>query len=192
MTSLAATLALHRELYAADLAIPKLVSRVPPTTLDRQTGRLHEEDGAVVGMSMSGRLLRYLSHPEGFGEHFPWSSALWRMKHHCRREHPYHRAADRPYWRGSLCWSLVIFTVTRDYSVKNAAKILRYDNPEPVLRYALAFIESEIDAARDRAIERDRILEAHVSPVGVAERVGERHDMGGLHREDCARCRRAA
>jgi len=57
----------HRALFRADLLIPKLVSRQPPTSLDANTGVLHQEPGSAVGMSMSGRLLRYLSHPEGYG-----------------------------------------------------------------------------------------------------------------------------
>lgn len=155
------TIHLHRCLYYDDLHIERLVSRQPPTSLDLNTGVLHQEPGAATGMPMSARLLKYVSHPEGYGSDFPWSKALWRLKLHCRKEHPYHRAADRPYWRGSLCWQLVTFTVCRNWSVQNAAEILRYDNPEPVIRQALEFMEQHIDKARarqERKAQEDRGL----------------------------------
>ena len=37
----------HRAMYASDLHIDRLVSRQPPTTLDLNTGVLHQEPAAV-------------------------------------------------------------------------------------------------------------------------------------------------
>lgn len=154
--TLAATIATHRGMYRDELHIERLVQRQPPTTLDLNTGVLHQEPAAAIGMTISGRLLKYVSHPEGYGADFPWSRALYRLRFDCRRNHPYHRAADRPYWRGSLCWQLVTFVIVRGWSVHSAAEILRYDNPEPVLRTALAFIEAAMDDARRKAEKRSR------------------------------------
>lgn len=153
---LADRIADHRHLYHQDLLIPKLVTRQPPTTLDLNTGELHVEDGAAIGMTMSGRLLKYLSHPEGYGTSFPWSRALYAMRGWCRREHRrrYH-AAERQ-WNGSLCHQLVRYVVIHNWSVENAGRILTYDNPEPVLREALTWIEHKIDDARRLAEKRER------------------------------------
>ena len=189
--TLAATIALHRQLLRDDAHIARLVSRQPPTSLDLHTGVLHEEPAAAIGMNMSGRLLKYVGHPEGYGSDFPWSKALFRLRYQCRREHPYHRAADRPYWRGSLCHELVRFTVIREFSIENAAKILRYDNPEPVLRYALSYIEASMDEARRKAEQRVRDEEGRFS-VTDAPRVEQRHDQPGLHASECPQCRRNA
>lgn len=190
MSNLDAQLTDHRAMYASDLLIDRLVSRQPPTTMDVNTGALHQEPAAAVGMTVAGRLLKYVSHPEGYGADFPWSKALWRLKFHCRKEHPYHRAADRPYWRGSLCWQLVTFTVCRNWSVQNAAEILRYDNPEPVLRDALGFIEDSIDAARRKAEKRLRDDEGRFSVIDAPIN-RQRHDQPGLHQVDCPQCRAA-
>ena len=154
--TLAATIEDHRAMYRADLLIPKLVSRQPPTTLDPHTGELHVEPGAATGMPMAGRLLKYLGHPEGYGADFPWTKAAWKLRVECRRKHPHHRGADVPYWRGSLCHELVRFTIIRSYSVQSAVEILRYDNPEPLLREAFRFIEQVIDAERAKAERRAR------------------------------------
>ena len=190
MTALDVLIAEHRAAYRSDLLIERLVARQPPTTLDVNTGALHVEDGAAIGMTISGRLLKYLSHPEGYGSDFPWSKALYRLRWHCRKEHPYHRSADRPYWRGALCHQLVTFTVIREFSILNASRILRYDNPEPVLRYALSYIEATIDDFRAKAEQRARD-EAGRGPGAVPVAVSEpRHDQPGLHRVDCPKCRR--
>jgi hypothetical protein len=186
--TLEARITLHRDLYRADTYIDRLVARQPPTTLDLNTGALHVEDGTRIGMTMSGRLLRYLSHPEGYGTDFPWSRALYRLRYQCRREHPYHRAGDRPYWRGSLCHQLVRFVIIEGWSVQNAAEILRYDNPEPVLRVALDFIEQGIDDARRKAEKRAREDEGH-GPGAVPRDVPDHHATPGLHQEDCPQCR---
>ena len=105
-----------------------------------------------VGMPMSGRMLRYLQGP---GPDTPWATALRSLRANCRRNHPYHRAADRPYWRGSLCWQLVFMTIigkpkgNGPATIQEAAEILRYDDPEPVLRLALEYIEQRLDAERE-------------------------------------------
>jgi hypothetical protein len=156
MTALQQAIETHRELYRSDLFIDRMVARQPPTSLDLNTGVLHQEPAAAIGMTVSGRLLRYVSHPEGFGSDFPWSKALYRLRWDCRKNHPHHRGADVPYWRGSLCHELVRFVVLREFSVQSAAAVLRYDNPEPVLRQALTFIEESMDHARERAEKRAR------------------------------------
>ncbi len=43
MTAVELAVFTHRELFRADLLIPKLVSRQPPTSLDVNTGVLHQE-----------------------------------------------------------------------------------------------------------------------------------------------------
>lgn len=189
--TLAAQIADHRAAYRADLLIDKLVTRQPPTTLDVNTGVLHQEPAAAVGMTLSARLLKYVSHPEGYGSDFPWSKALWRLKYHCRREHPYHRAADRPYWRGSLCWQLVSLTITRGFSAHNAAEILRYDNPEPVLRYALGWMESSMDAERAKSELRSREDQGR-GDGAIPLPEWRHHAVPGLHQAECPQCRRNA
>jgi hypothetical protein len=193
--TLASRIADHRALYAADLHIPKLVSRQPPTTLDLNTGQLHVEDGTRSGMTISGRLLKYLGHPEGYGADFPWSRAHWLSRHWCRRSHEFHRAADRPYWRGSLCHQLVRFVIIEGWSVQNTAKILRYDHPEPVLRGAFDFIEQTIDDARDRA-EKRRNEELGHGPGAIPVAEAGHHAPSEEHVRECpnpvCKARRAA
>jgi hypothetical protein len=188
MTALEQAIETHRELYRADLWIDRLVARQPPTSLNLNTGVLHQEPAAAIGMTVSGRLLRYVSHPEGYGSDFPWSKALWKLRVHCRRDHPYHRAADRPYWRGALCHQLVTFVIIREWSVANAASILRYDNPEPVLRLALERIESTMDDFRARAEKRAREDEGRGDGPIPVERP-QHHSVPGLHEQDCPQCR---
>ena len=205
--SLDDTIALHRNLYRDDLFIDRLVQRQPPTSLDLNTGVLDQEPAAAIGMTVAGRLLRYVSHPEGYGSDFPWSKALYRLKFDCRKEHPYHRAADRPYWRGSLCWQLVTFVIMRGFSVQNAAEILRYDNPEPVLREALQAIEDSMDHARARAELRQRDDEGrgpgavpderprpcyHDDCKGRPHFEEKPHPDHQWHRAECPQCRHRA
>lgn len=181
----------HRAEYRNDVRVEKLVSSQPPTTMDLNTGALFQEPAAAIGMTISGPLLRRIGHPEGFGSHHPWSSGLWRLRHHCRRNHPYHRAADRPYWRGSLCHQLVVFTILRGYTLVEAAGILRYDSPDAVLREALTFIEDTIDDFRAKAEKRERELQGHGPGAVPAYRVEQRHDQPGLHQQDCPQCRKS-
>ena len=177
----------HRELFRADLLIPKLVSRQPPTSLDVNTGVLHQEPGSAVGMSMSGRLLRYLSHPEGYGSDFAWSKALYGLRWHCRKRHPHHRSADRPYWRGALCHQAVMLVVVRRFSPQNAAKILKLDHIDPLLISAFREIETQIDDARARAEKRERERAGHYS---LFEGPAMQHrPLDGLHRAECPACR---
>lgn len=182
-------IALHRELYRDDYNVPKLVSSQPPTTMDLNTGALFQEPAAAIGMTVSGPMLRRIGHPEGFGSHHPWSSGLWRLRYHCRRNHPFHRASDRPYWRGSLCHQLVVFTIMRDYSLLQASGILRYNHPEPVLREALSFIEQTMDDFRAKAEKRERELAGH-GPGAVPAPVVVHHSVPGLHQAECPQCRR--
>lgn len=191
---------LHRELYRDSTRLDRLVSRQPPLTrydsndwtegTPVRYGSDNEyviEPAARIGMSMAGAMIRRLS--DSPGAMFPWPTALYRLRYACRREHPYHRAADRPYWRGSLCHQLVVFTVIREWSIENAAKILRYDRPEPTLRYAFGYIEASIDEARRKAERRQR--EETSGPGAVPLPVHEqRHDQPGLHRQDCPKCRK--
>jgi hypothetical protein len=144
----------HRELYRSDTYIDRLVARQPPTTLDLNTGILHVEDGTRIGMTMSGRLLKYVGHPEGYGADFPWSKALWLVRSWCRREHRRRYHSVEKHWDGSLCHQLVKYVVIRGWSVENAGRIMGYDNPEPLLREAFQFIEDRMDDFRARAEQR--------------------------------------
>lgn len=195
---------LHRDLFRDELALPRLVAQQPPTTLDPHTGERHEEAATRVGMNMSGALLRRLGHPAGFGEMYPWAKALWALRRWCRHEHRKHGhtgGQERPYWRGSLCHQAVRLTVIGPeratgydgpLSPQQAAQVLRVDRIEEVLLGAFRFIEDEIDAAHQRAIERERMLESHVSPVNTPPPASERHGQPGLHASECPRCRREA
>lgn len=187
----------HRAMYRADLYISQLVTRQPPSSMDVRTGERNQEPGAATGMAMAGRFLRYLSHPEGYGYDFPWSKALWKLRVECRRNHPQHRSGDRPFWRGSLCHQAVRLTVIGGeagrigpLSASNAARVLRLDHIESMLRRAFGDIETTMDDYRERAEKRVREDEGLAPPVGVAMRAPERHDMGGMHRADCPQCRR--
>lgn len=190
----------HRALYRADLLISKMVAQQPPTSRDANTGVLHQEEAAVIGMTISGRLLRYLSHPEGYGEAFPWSSALWVLKDHCHKNHLEHRRTDRRYWRGALCHQIVWLTVIggeKDIgpmSPKQAAQVLRLESPEPVLSQALRFIEEAIDHQRDRAQKRAREDEG-IALVCACGHSWSRHGgyvVGWRCLEDACTCRRYA
>ena len=180
--SLAAQLHLHRNLYRSDLHIHRLVSRQPPTTLDVNTGELYQEPGAATGMPMSGRLLKYLGHPEGFGSDFPWSKALWLLRVECRRKHPQHRSADRPFWRGALCHQAVLLTVVRGFSPENAGKILRLDHTDALLKGAFRFMEDAIDEARLVAEARAREDEGRFT---IYDQLPEHHIPSEAHIQEC-------
>ena len=189
--TLAAQITLHRNLAADDAHIDRLVASQPPTTFDYNRAEWTQEPAAAIGMTISARLLKYVGHADGYGSDFPWHGALWRLRYHCRKEHEFHRAADRPYWRGSLCHQLVTFVILRGWSLQNAAEILRYDNPEPVLRYALSWIEAAMDQARAKAERRQRDEEGR-GPGAVPDYVPAHHAVPGLHQADCPQCRRNA
>ena len=197
MTALEHLIADHRAAYQADLRIDRLVARQPPTTLDLNTGQLHVEPGAATGMPMSGRLLRRLGHPEGFGSDFPWTKAWWSLKHECRRRHLGHTALERPYWRGSLCWMAVKLTVIGGESkgegpmgVERAAGILKVDDLEPVLRRAFRTIEETLDDYRAKAEKRAREDEGH-GPGAIIREEPPHHGVPGLHQTECPQCRAA-
>ena len=185
------TIALHRNLAADDAHIGVLVSRQPPTTFDYQLAGWAQEPAAAIGMTVSARLLKYVGHADGFGSDFPWHRALWRLRFYCRKNHEFHRAADRPYWRGSLCQQLVTFVILRGWSVQNAAEILLYDNPEPVLREALQWIEDSIDASRRKAEKQQRDEQGRGPGAVPAPLSEQRHDQPGMHRDDCPQCKAA-
>lgn len=192
------TIQLHRDLYRKDIHIDRLVSRQPPTTLDVNTGQLHVEDGTRVGMNMAGRLLKYLSHPEGYGADFPWSKAWWKLRVECRRRHRHHRGQvfvrrdgkEVDLWNGSLCHELVAFVVAREYSVYNAAQILLYDNPEPVLRYAFGFMEATLDDFRREQERLAKEDEGHALTCGCGHAWSRHDDPATMFRcTDCS-CQR--
>jgi hypothetical protein len=183
------TIAWHRAAYKDDTHISRLVQRQPPTTLDLNTGTLHQEPAAAVGMTMSARLLKYVSHPEGYGADFPWSKALWNLRGWCRKEHRRRYHSVELHWDGSLCHQMVKFVVIREWSVPNAAAILDYDDPEPILRDAFAYMEQRIDDFRRQAERRERELEGH-GPGAIPAPVHEHRALPGLHETDCIQCRK--
>ncbi len=191
-------IAFQRGMYRDDIRIDRLVSRQPPTSLDLGTGLLDEEPGARVGMNMSGRLLRFVSHPEGYGSDFPWSKAYWHLGHECRKSHPGHRGEDRTYWRGNLCKQAVRLTVigseSHGYgplSAPQAARVLRVASIDAVLLRCFRFIEERMDDFR-RASEQRVREDAGLGP-GAVPRVEQGHRaIEGLHVQDCPQCRVAS
>lgn len=215
--TLAAAIELHRSLFRDELDFTP-TQRTPPVAYkwnDRERALIPDDSPLVikpytpeqyeipdsatqstqVGMPMSGRMLRYLQGPAA---DTPWAAGLAHLRAHCRRNHPYHRAADRPYWRGSLCWQLVYIVVVGrpkgngPGTVLEASRILRYDNPEPVLRQALGFIETSMDDARAKAEKRAREDEGHGPGAVPRPTYHQRHDQGGMHRYDCPQCKEDA
>jgi hypothetical protein len=69
---------------------------------------------------------------------------------------------------------------------------LKLDHIEPLLRGAFREIEITMDDFRDRAAKRERQLEAHALPVNATAPSAERHDIPGLHQQECAKCRKGA
>lgn len=210
MTALDRAIEDHRALYRADIDFNP-TQRTPPVayTWDEERRMMVPDDRPLVinpltanevtvpdgptqstqvGMPISGRMLRYLMGPT---HDTPWATALKALRVYCRRHHEFHRAADRPYWRGSLCHQLVVFTIMRDYSLLQASGILRYDHPEPILREALAFIEQTLDDFRAKAEKRERELAGHGPGAVPVERPGH-HAVPGLHEIECPQCRRNA
>jgi hypothetical protein len=197
MTTLEQAIETHRELYRADTYIDRLVARQPPTSLDLNTGVLHQEPAAAVGMTVSGRLLRYVSHPEGFGSDFPWSKALWLLRVECRRRHHDHRSADRPYWRGSLCHEAVKLVIiggesggTGPLSPEHAGQILRIDRIDELLLRCFRFLEETMDDFRRRAEKRAREDEGQAL-ICICGHPWSRHDdPATLFRCTACECRR--
>jgi hypothetical protein len=165
---------------------------INPLTANEITVPDSATQSTQVGVPMSGRMLRYLQGPTA---DTPWATALKSLRVHCRREHDNHRGADVPYWRGSLCYQLVFMTVVSKplgngpATILEASQILRYDNPEPILRAAFDFIIEQMDHARAKAEKRERELAGH-GPGAVPAPVMGHHSVPGMHMEDCPQCRR--
>ena len=64
-----------------DESIVELVSRRPPTTIDRETGIVSEEEAAAIGMNLSGAMLRLLDNANGT------RALLRRWERFCRQKH---------------------------------------------------------------------------------------------------------
>lgn len=192
--SLTSLVELHRAAYRDELNVSRMVSRQPPTSLDVNTGMLHEEEATRIGMNMSGSLLRRLGHPEGFGSAYPWMRSLWLLRVECRRRHPHHRSAERPYWRGSLCHQAAKLVIIGGevhghgpLTIQQASKVLRVDKMEPLLRNAFRIIEETIDDFRRQA-DRRRREEDGYSSVLDRPPTQQRHDQPGMHQADCRQC----
>ena len=216
MTSLDAQIADHRGMYRDELDFTP-TQRTPPVayTFDKERRMMVPDDSPLVinplkpnqyevpdsatqstqvGMPMSGRMLRYLQGPTA---DTPWAVALKSLRAECRRRHRHHRGPA--HWRGSLCWQLVFMCVVGKpkgdgpASVHEAAQILEYDNPEPVLRYALAFIEATMDQLRARAERRSREDEGKFT---IYDQAPVHHAPSQEHVAECpnpqCRARRAA
>lgn len=141
-----------------------------------------------VGMPMSGRMYRYLSGPT---PETPWAASWRHLRTECRRRHRHHRGPR--HWNGSLCHQLVGFVIVRGWSVRNVAQILEYDNPEPVLRSAFAFMEQTIDDYRAKAERRAREEEGKFT---IYDEPQHHHVPSEQHVSECpnsvCRARRAA
>ena len=186
---LAATLALHRALYEDECRIPRLVSRQPPVIRNDVGER--ESQWTHTGMPTSGLLHRRIFEKSP-GEMFPWVTAFAALRVHCRRHHPAHRAADRPYWRGALCHQVVRFCVIEGWTPEQAAVVLRLDyGMEALLRSAFSVIEQHIDEQRARAEQREK-HDRGVYSVGERILVASPHALDGLHALECPQCRRNA
>lgn len=182
--------------YVYDEHERALVPDTRPLVIFKDGAYVEVPDSATqstqVGMPMSARMLRYVQDP---GPDTPWSKALRSLKAECIKSHPYHRSATAPYWRGSLCWSLVAYTVIRGWSVENAGKIHKYDNPEPVLRAALQFMDDDMDRQREkaelRAEESERLAkQAGATLTPSVQPTVVHHVVPGMHAEDCQQCLR--
>lgn len=202
---LSALIELHRAMWRDDNEVSRLNSRQPPLTRydkddwavgdePERLGATEEyviEPGARVGMSMSGNMIRRLS--ESPGSHYPWVTALGRLRADCRRLHPHHRSAERPYWRGALCWQVVYLVIVGHkegpLSPENAARVLRLEEIEPLLRRTLRDIETGIDYFRRRA-ERRATEDAGMGPGPVPTPQATHHAVPGMHETDCPQCRK--
>ena len=216
MTTLDAQLTDHRAMYRDELDFTPS-QRTPPVayTFDETERAMVPDDRPLVvnylkpdeysipdsatqstqvGMPMSGRMLRYLQGPTA---DTPWATSLMALRSECRRRHRHHRGPK--HWRGSLCWQLVYMTVVGKpkgngpATVHEAAQILEYDNPEPVLRYALAFIEATMDSLRLKSERKAREDEGKFT---IYDQTPVHHAPSEEHIQECpnvqCRARRAA
>lgn len=177
VTDLERTIADHRAMYRDELDFPPSQQTPPVAFTYSETERamvpddrplvinpftadaIEVPDSATqstqVGMPMSAAMLRYLLGPT---PSTPWATSLKTMRAWCRREHRYHRTPK--HWRGSLCWQLVYTVVIGKplgggpATIHEAALILQYDDPEPVLRAALQYIEDNMDKIRVKQEQR--------------------------------------
>ena len=210
MTNLEHTIALHRSLYRDELDFSPS-QRTPPVAYHYKGGEMVPDDRPLVinaltpdeiivpdeatqsthvGMPMSSRMYRYLAGPS---PQTPWSAALASLRSHCRKNHPYHRGPTVPYWRGSLCHQLVYMTVVTKplgggpATITEAAQILRYDAPEPVLRAALEHIERTMD---DYRVKQEKRAREDAGKFTIYDQPPTHHAVEGLHETDCAQCRK--
>jgi hypothetical protein len=183
----AESIELHRGLYRDDLTIKKLTTETPPVLTDGQTGRRSSDPMSKIGPTLSLPLTRLIT--EEYGYLFPWNRGLFIMRYRlCQKEHFEHR--ERPEWRGSLCYELVTFTVRREYSLPRACYELGV-TPERsgrALNGALYWIEECMDAQRQRQEDKRA---ADVGRNRWWEEIHhEKHDIPGMHAEDCPQCLR--
>ena len=133
-SSLASLIATHRDLFAADLYIERLSSETPPVFVDTNTGERSADPMSRLGPTLSYPLTAYLS----ASPMFPWTRGYAAMRWNCRRSHPEHHAHRdlRANWRGSLCGSLVAFTIRQGWAFDRTCYELYVspDRAESVLR----------------------------------------------------------
>lgn len=184
---IAESIELHRGLYRDDLTIKELTTESPPV-FTSSTGKRFADPMSMIGPTLSWPLARLVF--EEYGYVFPWNRAASIMRYRlCRNEHPEH--LDRPEWNGSFCYELVSLTIRRDYSLPAACWELGTtpDRSERVLTNALYWIEGAMDAQRQKQEDR------RAADVGRnrwwEEPHVERHDIAGLHQDECPQCLRA-
>jgi hypothetical protein len=168
-----AAIALHRAAFAADR---------------NWLLKLHVRDGDYgLGVPFSPAFEALL---EGRLGQFPYSKALLHLRErYCRATHPSH--TSRPEWRGSLCSALVSIVIRLEQPIAEAQRQLGLPNEGKTRRTldnALLYVERRVD----------EFYEAQRRPVPErtpAEWMGPAHvhqTLGGLHREECPQCQRAA
>lgn len=196
--ALAALLEDHRAAYKHELAVKMTTAAVPSDTapiLVRGQYVDVVDAGPLGGAPFSVTFTRLLGHPEQYGQAYPWARALWMVRVECRRNHPHHRRADRPYWRGALCHQAIRLTVMLGKSPEQAARILRLPSLDELLcgesgrGGAFRILEDAIDAQRARAERRAR-EDAGRGDGAIPLPQHEHHKVPGLHETDCIQCRR--
>lgn len=191
MTDLAALVTLHRQLLADDRWIEKLATVQPPTTYNHRNQQPEVEPAGHMGMTLSGRLLRYVGNIDddpGYGEVFPWTKAYQLTSNWCRRNHPHHRGPDNN-WRGSLCRQAIRLVIDIGWSPEHAARVLKAPELDMVLETALAQVERFMDESRAK-VEQRETQDRGVYEVYESAAPMEHRPLEGLHREECPQCRR--